>query len=153
MIGAFNAVLTIHIFSGVVALFVAPGAMITHKGGLWHRRWGKVYFWSMAIVALTAVVLSLLRPGVFLLLVAIFSFYLAFTGYSVLYRKTPRHRATLLDWVGTVLMLLGGIALLGLGAYLLTTSGFGLVPIVFASSSPMPAKTIGTNPKPEVVSR
>ena len=131
MAEAFRAVLLIHILFGSVALLVAPGAMLTRKGGLWHRRWGKVYFWSMAIVALTAVVLSLLRPGLFLLLVAVFSFYLALTGYRVLYRKTSRHHANLLDWVATISMLLGGIGLVGYGAYLLTRSSFGVVAVVF----------------------
>ena len=131
MVGAFRTVLMIHILFGFVALFVAPGAMLTHKGGPWHRRWGKAYFWCMAVVALTAIVLSLLRPGLFLLLVAVFSFYLALTGYRVLYRKTPRHGANILDWVGTVLMLLGGIALVSYGAYLLTSSSFGTVAITF----------------------
>jgi uncharacterized membrane protein len=133
MSDSFRIVLAIHIFSGVVALFVAPGAMLTRKGGLWHRRWGKVYFWAMALVALTAIVLSLLRPGLFLALVAVFSFYLAFTGYRVLYRKNPRQAASLMDWSGTVLMLLGGAGLVGYGVYLLRASGFGTVAIVFGS--------------------
>lgn len=127
----FRIVLSIHIFFGIVALFVAPGAMLTRKGGSWHRRWGKIYFWAMALVALTAMVLSVLRPGLFLALVAVFSFYLAFTGYRVLYRKTPQQQASLMDWSGTVLMLLGGAGLVGYGIYLLRTSGFGMVAIVF----------------------
>ena len=131
MVSVFRTVLAIHILFGGVALFVAPGAMLTRTGGLWHRRWGKVYFWSMAVVALTAVMLSLLRPGLFLLLVAVFSFYLTFTGYRVLYRKTPRHHANAWDWVGTILMLLGGVALVGYGVYSLQTSGFGMVAVIF----------------------
>jgi hypothetical protein len=86
----FSVVLRIHIFFGAIALFVAPAAMLTRKGGLWHRRWGKMFFWSITVVAVTAVVMSLIRSGLFLLLVALFSFYLAFTGYRVLSRKTPQ---------------------------------------------------------------
>jgi uncharacterized membrane protein len=127
----FRAVLAIHILCGGVALFVAPGAMLTRKGGPWHRRWGKIYFWSMAAVALSAVGLSVLRPQLFLMLVAVFSFYLAFTGYRVLYRKTPRQAANAADWAGAALMLAGGVALVGYGAYLLRTSGFGAVAVVF----------------------
>ena len=84
----FKAALIIHLLFGSVALFVAPAAMVTSKGGLWHRRWGKLFFWAIAGVAITAVVMSLIRSGLFFLLVAVFSFYLAFTGYRVLYRKT-----------------------------------------------------------------
>lgn len=127
----FRIILTFHIFCGVVALFVAPGAMLTRKGGLWHRRWGKIYFWAMAAVASTALLLTFLRPGLFLALVAVFSFHLAFTGYRVLYRKTPDQRAGLLDWGATALMLGGGAGLVGYGLYSLGTSGLGVVAIVF----------------------
>ena len=131
MIIASRTILMVHILFGTVALFVAPFAMLTHKGGLWHRRWGKVYFWSMGVVALSAMALSLLRPQLFLPLVAVFSFYLAFTGYRVLYRKTPRKVANKLDWCGTILMILSGVGLLCYGVYLLQTSNFGTVAIVF----------------------
>ena len=127
----FGIVLAIHVLFGGVALLVAPGAMLTRKGGLWHRRWGKAYFWSMTGVALTAVVLSLMRSGLFLLLVAVFSFYLASAGYRVLYRKTPQQRANIWDWSVTALMLSGGAALVSYGALLLRTSSFGAVAVVF----------------------
>ncbi len=52
----------------------------------------------MAAVALSAALLSVPRPQLFLALVAIFSFYLAFTVYRVLYRKTSRQRAHTLAW-------------------------------------------------------
>src|SRR5262245_65555702 len=81
--------LSLHIAAGTIALVVAPAAMLTVKGGRAHRRWGVVYFWSMAAVALTAVVLSLWRPRIFLTLLAVFSFYQAFAGYRVLWRKRP----------------------------------------------------------------
>src|SRR4029434_2865808 len=79
-------------------------AMLTHKGGWRHRRCGKIYFWAMAGVALTAVVLSLYRPNLFLLLLAVFSFYQAFSGYRVLSRKLPHQgqRATPLGLSGAV---------------------------------------------------
>lgn len=131
MSNAFRIILTFHIFCGGLALFVAPGAMLTRKGGSWHRRWGKIYFWAMASVAATALALSLLHPGLFLALVAVFSFHLAFTGYRVLYRKTPDQRAGLLDWGAAVLMLAGGAGLVGYGLYSLGTSGLGVVAIVF----------------------
>lgn len=129
----FNIFLVIHIFCGGIALFVAPAAMMTHKGGLWHRRWGKTFFWSMAVVAATAIVMSLIRSGLFLLLVALFSFYLAFAGYRVLYRKTPQQRAGKADWLAVIIVLAGSVALIAFGVYLTLTSSFGAVPIVFGS--------------------
>ena len=128
-----RSVLIIHILFGGVALFVAPAAMVTHKGGPWHRRWGKIYFWSITVVAATAVVLSLIRSGLFFLLVALFSFYLALTGYRVLYRKTPRQRPTKADWTAVSVMLAGSLTLLAYGVYLALTSSLGTVAIVFGA--------------------
>jgi len=131
MSSVFSVVLLIHIIFGGIALFVAPCAMLTRKGGLWHRRWGKTYFWSMAVVALTAVLMSMMRSGLFFLLVALFSFYLALSGYRVLHHKTPQQRAGTADWFAAALMLVGGVVLAGYGAYLMLTSNFGTVAIVF----------------------
>ena len=133
MFGIFKAALIIHIIFGSVALFVAPAAMMTGKGGLWHRRWGKIFFWAITGVAATAVVLSLIRSGLFFLLVALFSFYLAFTGYRVLYRKTAQQRASRGDWIAVSAMLGGSVALLAYGAYLMLTSNFGMVALVFGA--------------------
>ena len=126
----FSVVLWIHIFFGAIALFVAPAAMLTRKGGLWQRRWSKMYFWSITVVAVTAVVMSLIRSGLFFLLVALFSFYLAFTGYRVLSRKTPKQRPSKADWTAASTMLPGGLALVAYGVCLRMTSSFGMVAIV-----------------------
>src|SRR2546422_11713607 len=95
---------TIHTAGGMMALFVAPGAMLTVKGGPAHRRWGKIYFWAMATVAVTALVLAAWRPNYFLLMVAVFSFYLAFSGYRALYHKRPGLVGPL-DWTAPLLAL------------------------------------------------
>src|SRR5262245_7840809 len=101
----FQIARAVHIAFGSVALVIAPLAMITIKGGLWHRRWGKIYFWSMAGVAITAAGMCYLKSGLFLFLIAIFSFYLALTGYSVLRRKKPPDKPTALDWCAAIAML------------------------------------------------
>src|SRR5499426_2158132 len=95
----------IHIAAGTVALVLAPLAMLTVKGGRAHRRWGKIYFWSMAAVAATAVVMALWRPKIFLALLAVFSFYMAFSGYRTLWRKRPAQGQgpTALDWTAALL--------------------------------------------------
>ena len=127
----FTIARAVHIVFGGVALFVAPAAMLTRKGGAWHRRWGKLYFWSMAGVAVTALVMSFLRSGLFFLLLALFSFYLALSGYRILYRKTPAQRPRGIDWAGVSIVLLGSLALVIFGAYQLLRSHFGTVAIVF----------------------
>lgn len=79
--------LGLHVAVGFVALFVAPGAMLARKGSRWHRRWGKVFVGAMSVVAASALFLAVMGGDTFLSLVAIFSFYLAFSGWRVLRRK------------------------------------------------------------------
>jgi uncharacterized membrane protein len=108
----------VHIACGFAAFFIAPAVLAMVKGGAQHRRWGKVYFWAMAAVAATALILSLYRPIIFLALVAVFSFYMAFSGYRVLYHKHPDQgeKAAAMDWAGAALMFGAGILLIALGA-------------------------------------
>jgi hypothetical protein len=111
-----RALLAIHVLAGTVALLVAPIAMMTSKGGPTHRRWGVVYYWAMATVALTAIVLSVWRPNPFLALVAVFSFYFAFRGRRVLGRKRPeRDAAGALDWAAAGITAAVSVALVVLG--------------------------------------
>ncbi len=81
-------ILAIHAAAGGVALGVAPLAMLVRKGGAWHRRWGKVYFFCMIVVCATAIFMAIVHPRNFwLLLVAVFSFHLVASGYRSLYLK------------------------------------------------------------------
>jgi uncharacterized membrane protein len=93
--------LTIHIAAGVMAFVLAPVALATAKGGKQHKRWGKVYLWSMGVVAATAVPMAFFFPVRFLALVAVFSFYFAFSGYRVLRLKELARggSAEPIDWI------------------------------------------------------
>ena len=95
-----RSLLGVHIAAGSTAFLMAPLALATAKGGKAHRRWGKVYFWAMVVVASTALVLALYRPVLFLALVAVFSFYAAFSAYRVLFHKNlPQGgKVTWPDW-------------------------------------------------------
>ena len=112
-----QAVRWTHILAGFTAFFIAPVPLLTAKGGKTHRRWGRIYFWAMAVVAITAMVLALWRPVLFLAFVAVFSFYFAFRGYRVLSRKRPLggQGPGAIDWLGAVLASLGSVALIVLG--------------------------------------
>lgn len=129
----FRVLLVFHILAGTIALVVAPAAMVTAKGGLWHRRWGFTYLGATVVIALTGAVMSFLHPSLFLLMIAVFSFYLVFSGYRVLHRKKPGQRATWFDQAVTFAMIATGIALVGYGVYGLQSSSFGIVPIVFGA--------------------
>lgn len=129
-----HGTLAAHIAAGATAFVMAPAALATAKGGRAHRRWGKVYFWAMAVVAATAMVMSLYRPTLFLALVAIFSFYGAFSAYRVLSLKDMARggRPAPVDWAAAVFTFLSSFVLACLGAFRpALVQGMGAVSIVF----------------------
>lgn len=106
----------LHVAAGFTALVVAPVAMLTAKGGRTHRRWGKVYYRAMVVVAVTAIVLGVARPNLFLTLLAVFSFYTAFSGYRALGRKHPeRAGRDVVGWAVAIITLVASAALVVLG--------------------------------------
>jgi uncharacterized membrane protein len=113
-----RGLLGIHIAAGATCFVLAPVALATAKGGKTHRRWGKVYFWAMAVVTSTALLLAIWRPILFLALVAIFSFYSAFRGYRVLGQKDRVRGGTVkaLDWLAAGLTAAASLGLAVLGA-------------------------------------
>ena len=128
--------LAVHIAAGSLAFLLAPVALATAKGGQQHRRWGMVYLWSMGVVAATALPMALYRPVLFLALVAIFSFYAAFSGYRVLMLKDLAHggSAKPIDWAAGVLSFAASALLAGLGLFHpAAVQNMGVVSVVFGS--------------------
>jgi uncharacterized membrane protein len=115
-----RAFLAVHIAAGSGAFVLAPLALITAKGGNAHRMWGKIYFWCMAVVAFTALIMAAYRPVLFLALVAIFSFYAAFSAYRVLGQKAAWKGVPVvrgLDWFAALFCFAASLALAVLGAF------------------------------------
>ncbi len=114
-----HAFLAVHVSAGSGAFFLAPLALITAKGGKAHCMWGRIYFWCMTIVAFTALVMAVYRPVLFLALVAIFSFYAAFSAYRVLGQKAAWKGAPVvrgLDWAAALFCFAASLALAVSGA-------------------------------------
>lgn len=78
---------TTHAAAGFVALVVAPLAMLVRKGGDAHRRWGKLFVWSMAVVVVSAIVVAFATNNILMALVGIFSYHMIVSGYRSLYHK------------------------------------------------------------------
>jgi len=91
----------LHITAGFIGFFVAPVALAVRKGGAAHRRWGKVFFWAMAVAGTTALAGSQHIHSRFLLLTAVFSLYMAAFGYRSLFLKPLAWNAAVagFDWV------------------------------------------------------
>ena len=126
--------LGVHVTAGASSFLLAPVALATAKGGKQHKRWGMVYLWSMGVVAATALPMALYRPVLFLALVAVFSFYLAFSAYRVLRLKELARggSAAPIDWIAAVICFAASTCLAGFGAFRpVWVQGMGIVSIVF----------------------
>ena len=100
---------SIHILAGLVGLVSAALALSTEKGKKFHVLIGKAYFWSMVIIFLTALPMSIITGNVFLFLIAIFSFYLAFSGMR--FAKNRTGVPTRLDLIAVNFMFLSGVGM------------------------------------------
>ena len=101
-----DAEIVIHILFGTLALLSAAVAVSSAKGKKFHVLSGSTYFWSMTAIFLTAVPMSIISSNIFLFLVAIFSFYLAFAGMR--FAKNRKGIPTKLDWIAVGLMVASG---------------------------------------------
>jgi uncharacterized membrane protein len=113
-----RVLLACHIACGSLAFVLAPVVLIVAKGGPAHRRWGKVYFYAMAGVASSAIVMAVYRPLLFLALVAIFSFYAAFFAYRVLGQKGAFKEEKVvrpMDWFAAGFTFVASLVLFSLG--------------------------------------
>ena len=101
--------LVAHIFAGCISLIAAVFAVVSSKGKQAHILAGRTYFWGMAVIFLTAIPMSISSSNVFLFLIAIFSFYLAYAGMK--FAKNRTGTANLFDWVAVGLMVFSGLAM------------------------------------------
>lgn len=118
----FNSVLVAaHVAGGLLALVIALVPMVARKGGAWHVRAGKIYFWAMMWVMASALVLSCTRKFVFFLVgVTVLAFYDTFTGVRCLYLKggvARNARGQPLDWAITAGVLVFGGVMAGHGLF------------------------------------
>ncbi|HEY5823329.1 MAG TPA: hypothetical protein VIT44_03130 [Cyclobacteriaceae bacterium] len=94
-----------HILAGILSLVVAPIAMAVSKGGRVHRLSGKIFFWAMTWIFITAVILSAYYKWIpFLLMVSVLSYYLTVSGYRTLYQKQLSSGKGVLwyDWLAVI---------------------------------------------------
>ncbi len=124
-----------HIIAGSISLTAAALAVLSSKGKKLHILSGRTYFWGMAIIFLTAIPMSIISVNIFLFLVAIFSFYLAFAGMR--FARNRKGIANFFDWVAIGLMVLSGVIMLFLAtnyfmnnnSQYITLAVFGLIAI------------------------
>ena len=128
----YKLLLAIHVVAGNLALLSAAGAVVFAKGGRAHAWTGRAFALGMTIIFLTAVPMTLIRPNLFLLLVALFNFYLVSTGW--LRAKNRSGVPTRAEWAlaGAMALVTVGMAIRGV---MMLSAGvsMGVVLIAFAA--------------------
>lgn len=120
-----NFSLIIHIISGFTALTSGLIVFILKKGNKQHKKIGRVFFYAMLMVIVSALLISVLKQNLFLFMIAIFSLYMNYSGYRSIQNKTLKPNS--LDWIvlgigalnmigmiyslNIVLMIFGGISI------------------------------------------
>ena len=97
------------LLSGIVAAFFG------RKGGKAHRLAGNIFFWSMFWIFISAMlIITFVRFNAFLMVIAVFSWYMAFSGQRVLkLRKTMQVEK--IDWIAAIITLVSGLSFIGMG--------------------------------------
>jgi hypothetical protein len=132
----FEALLTIHIFAGTVALLSAIAATATVTFGRqhkWHVISGRVFVSGMAGVVVSAIPITLMKSNYALLMISIFSGYLVSAGWRFAKNRTAKTSA--IDWVRVGVMAVTSIVLVTLGVKMIlgnnlngiTLSVFGVI--------------------------
>ncbi len=122
--------LSLHILAGTIALLCAALAVLAKKGKRLHVLSGRTYFWCMLVIFLTAIPMSIINSNIFLFLIAIFSFYLAFAGMR--FARNRKGEVTILDWIAVSLMILSGLGMWILAAiYVSNNNSQYIVLLVF----------------------
>lgn len=113
----FGTVLGLHAIGGAIALLAGPVAMLARKGRRLHRFSGRVYALAMAVTAISALFLAIATRNLLLLVIAVFSFFLVFSGWRALSQKRLHEGlgARWFDWLAAALTLSFSAGLLAAG--------------------------------------
>jgi len=83
----YDFILLIHIIAGCIALPLGTVIIALKKGDSRHKKMGKIYYYAMMINTSTGFYIAYHFKSMFLLIIAVFSFYLIYTGNRVLHHK------------------------------------------------------------------
>lgn len=128
----FQLLLGAHITGGGAGLLSGTIILFLRKGDSRHKTLGKVFYWSMNLASVAALILSRLHPNDFLFIVGIFTLYMNLTGKAYLRFKQPGSTFSRFELVVLTSMALAALYFIINGILLVTnTSSFGWVYITF----------------------
>ena len=125
-----------HVAAGAFALIAGLIAMLSSKKKGNHTTWGKLYFLSMCVVFASSIFLCFKINSLILLVIGLFSFQMAASGYRSLVQM--KKGFTVLYLTDHLILIYGAISTLLLGALgvrIIPQTLFGLVLLIFASIS------------------
>jgi uncharacterized membrane protein len=134
MTSLFKIMLILHVISGFTALTCGLLSMLNKKGARNHRLTGKLFFYGMTGVFVTATFLSIVKNIPFLFMVGFFSYYLTCSGYRALYLKKLhlQQQPAPLDWTISITGIVAGLSLITFSYFWFTQRGmWGAVPLSF----------------------
>lgn len=127
--------LIIHVIAGTSALISGALAIILKRNTPKHKPVGKIYFWSMTMVFITAMIVSVAHKNQFLFLIGIFTYYSTVIAYRALKLKNLHNgqKPHVIDWI---IETIAGITFLGmilfaLIAYYQSKNTEAIIPFVF----------------------
>lgn len=130
-------ILILHITAATFALLSGLFAIIFRNKIKIHRPIGKIYFWAMTLVFLTAVYLSVMKMNIFLFCVAFFTYYACLTAYRSLKLKKLHmgQKPAWFDWAIEVFFGCMHVGFLVFAVFLLTgnNTSFGIISLVFGT--------------------
>ena len=92
-----------HVMAGTISLVAAPIALAVVKGGKAHRLWGRIFFWTMTWICITAIVISIYKSIPFLLMLSVLSYFLVVAAYRTLFFKTFPRAIKWYDWLYSII--------------------------------------------------
>lgn len=113
--------LILHVVSGCLALISGAFAIFSAKGQPLHRKAGRVYFWAMTTVFVTALIVAGFRFNRFLFMIAFLSYYSVFAGVRALkLKKLHKNQSPAwFDWFAGLLNAGMNVLFLGFGMHIL----------------------------------
>ncbi len=132
-----KAMLIVHVIAASVALLTGALAIILKSNTPRHKPVGRIYFWSMTLVCITATWISVAKNLQFLFLIGIFTYYATLIAYRALKLK-ELHRGQkphALDWVieGVAGLSFLGMLVFSVVVYLQSQSSEAIIPFVFGA--------------------
>lgn len=132
-----KAMLIIHVIFASLALLSGALAIVLKSNTPRHKPVGRIYFWSMTLVFITATFISVVKNLQFLFLIGVFTYYATLIAYRALKLKSLHQgqKPQVMDWV---IEAVAGITFLcmiifAVVVYLQSGSAEAIIPFVFGT--------------------